>query len=386
MAKSLKTKSLLMLIVFCLVFSSFSSVMAAGQEERVLQMAPAKDAAVVDGLEGFKTYSYQGKLGKYNIPEGLVIRQSYIKDGKIYIPPSGLYYTIRLSNYHTNPFGENALFLLGQKYYWVDFGFHQDILADVTFEKVGDRVAFGDGSKSLELTGFSMTGPGFIAPTATFSILKPSGNYYGSTFAVTTDPKFLDITSGVLNGGTGKTSGSYGFNEDEKSWIEEYYGTSVARTGASYLVADEVTTDKAVIKEFGTGAFNFGLFTDKEPEKMVLGVDERAIIGDWHVKVEGITANSAKVKLWNSKTNEVLQKELGPLTAETTSRMPADQNQRSLFTIRPDSNEIHVQLDIYNNPFEEEGKVKLVGFYDIFKVSNPDKWPTDDRFIFRPDT
>ncbi len=384
MNRNLRTKLLVLAVLLCVLFSGFTATMAA--EEPVLQQAPAADAAVVDGLEGFKTYSHQSITGKYNIPEGLVIRQSYIKDGKIYIPPAGLYYDIRLSNYNTNPFGENVLYLLGNKYYWVDFSFKQDVLSDATFEKVGDKVPFGDGSKSLEMTAFSLTSPGFVAPTATFSILKPSGNYYGTTFVVTTDPKFIDITSGALNGGTGKISGSYAAGEKGYNWNEEYYGTSVARTGASYLVAEEIAADKSVVKEFGTGAFEYGLFTDKEPRRMVLGVGEREHLGDWAVKVEKISGNSATVKLYNTKTHETLVKELGPLTADTTSRIPADQVQRSQFIVRPSSNEIQVQLDIYREPFKEAGKVALVGFYDVFKLSNPDIWPEDDRFIFRPDT
>lgn len=385
MKRNLIAKTLLMLMVLCLVLSNFSTVTAA-EQERVLKKSPAKDAAVVEALEGFKTFSHTSLTGKYSMPEGLVIRESYIKDGKIHIPPSGLYYTIRLNNNNTNPFGENVLYTLGKKYNWVDFSFKQDILANATYAKVGDKVPFGDGSKSLEMTGYSSNSPGFIAPTATFSILKPSGNHYGATFQVTTDPKLLDVAKGVLKDGTGKPSGSYAVGEKGYKWTEEYYGTSVARAGATYLVADQVTTDKSVVKEFGTGAIEFALYTEKEPQKIVLAAGERAYLNEWHVKVVDISNNAATVKLWNSKTNEVLEKVLGPLTSDTTSRIPADQAQRNKFVIRPASNDIQVQLDIYNDPFGEAAKVKLVGFTDIIKVDNAQLWPSDDRFIWRPDT
>ncbi len=376
----------MLLLVFCLVLSGFTAVMAADSSGRVLNMAPASDAAVVDGLEGFKTFSHQSLTGRYNMPEGLVIRQSYIEDGKIYIPPSGLFYDIRLSNYNTNPFGENVLYILGEKYYWADFSFKLDVMKDGNYAKVGDKVPFGDGTKSLEMTGLSMTSPGFVAPTATFSILKPSGNYYGTTFGVNTDSKLLDLTTGILEGGSGKAAGSYAAGQNGYKWNEEYYGSSVATTGASYLVADEVSATKTVVKEFGTGAYEYGLFTAQEPRQLVLGVGERAHIKDWVVLVQEISGNSATVKLWNSKTFETVIKELGPLSADTTSRMPADQVQRSKFVVRPSTNDVQVQLDIYREPFKEEGKVGLMAFWDIFKLSNPDAWPLDDRFIFRPDT
>lgn len=386
MKKHWKAIVLVVLVFLCVFFSGFSSVLAADESERVLKLAPAADAAVVENLAGFKTFSHQSLTGRYSMPEGLVIRQSYIKDGKIYIPPSGLYYDIRLSNYNTNPFGENVLYILGKKYYWVDFSFKLDILTDAVYQKSGDAVPFGDGSKSLEMTGLSMTSPGFVAPTATFSILKPSGNYYGTTFVVNTDNKLIDITTGALTGGTGKASGSYEAGEKGYNWNAEYYGSSVATTGASYLVADEVGANKTVVKEFGTGAFDFGLFTDKEPRQLILGVGQRAHIKDWVVKIEAITSNSVTVKLWNTVTYETIIKELGPLTPETTSRIPADQVQRSQFIVRPDTDDIQIQLDIYRDPFGEQGKVKLLAFWDVFKLSNPDVWPLDDRFLFRPDT
>lgn len=375
----------MLLLAICVMFSGVTAVMAA-DDGRVLKLAPAADAAVVDSLAGFKTFSHQSLTGKYTMPEGLVIRQSYIKDGKIYIPPSGLFYDIRLSNYNTNPFGENVLYILGKQYFWVDFSFKQDVLKDASYTKTGDKVPFGDGTKSLEMTGLSMTSPGYVAPTATFSILKPSGNFYGTTFGVNTDSKLIDLTTGPLDGGTSKVTGSYAAGEQGYNWTEEYYGSSVATTGASYLVAEEVSASKIVVKEFATGAYEWGMFTDVAPRQLLLGVGERSHVKDWVVKVEKISGNSATIKLWNTKTYETVIKELGPLTADTTSRMPADQVQRSQFVVRPSTNDVQVQLDIYRDPFKEEGKVALMAFWDIFKLSNPDAWPLDDRFVFRPDT
>lgn len=383
MKRSLKTRVLLTLSVFCLVLSSFTTAFAVDMPNRVLLESPAKDAAVVDGLEGFGTYPHKGKLATNTTTEGLVIRESYIKDGKIYIPPSGLYYTARFGNLHTNPLADNAISLLGQKYNWVDYRYYQDILSDASFMKVGDRVPFGDGSKALELTGFSATSPGFTAPQATFSILKPSGNYYGSTFSVSTSLREV----GELLGGTGKTTGSYGLAGQDESWIQDgYYYSSVASVGASYLVSDKVSTNGIVVKEFGTGSVDYFMLSKTEPEKMVLAVNDRVELNNWHMRVLNVTSNSATVRLWNSLTNETLTKELGPFTAETIDRIPADQTQRHKFVIRPESNDVQVSLDIYSNPFGEANKVKLTVFKDIIKINNPDTWPTDDRFIFRPDT
>lgn len=383
MMKRSKTKMKLfaVLTVLCLSLSAFTSVLAA--DTPVLLESPAKDAAVVERMEGFKVSPHEGKLGTNNSTEGLVIRKSYIKDGKIYIPPSGLYYTARFGNYLTNPLADNAISLLGKKYNWVDFRFVQDVLTDAKFEKVGDKVPFGDGTKALELTGLSLTSPGFISPVATFSILKPSGNYYGNTFSVNTE---LTQATEIVNG-TGKKTGTYGLAGEDGSWIQNaYYYSNVACVGATYLVAESVAKDEVIIKEFGTGALEYFMVTETDPQKFVLAVDEEVEIGDWKLSVTNIGENTAAVKLSNAATGATLEKEFGPLTTESISRMPADQIQRNQFVLRDDANEIQVQLDIYDNPFSEENKVKLTAFTDIVVFKNPEVWPTDERFIMRPDT
>lgn len=382
MLKGIKVRALVAVCVLSLVLSSFGTVMAADQN--VLKEAPADDAAVVERLEGFKVYPHEGELGTLTTEEGLVIRESYIEDGKIHIPPSGLYYTQRNGTFHTNPLALNAISLLGEKYYFADYRHVQDVLTNATFESVGDRVPFGDGTKSLELTGLSMTQPGFVSPTATFMIMKPSGNYYGRSLTVNTD--LQDITTGVLSEGTGRTTGTYGEAYDDEEWIQNYYLSSVDTVGATYLVADSVTTGEITVKEFATSAVDYYLLTKETPEKMTLGVDESMNIDQWSLRVLDISDNSATVRLWNAETEELMEKELGPLTSETMSRVPADQSQRRAFVLRCDSEEFQIQLDVYNDPFGEEGQVKLVAFKDLVKLSNPDTWYTDDRFTFRPDT
>lgn len=119
---------------------------------------------------------------------------------------------------------------------------------------------------------------------------------------------------------------------------------------------------------------------------MALAADEKSTLGDWEVQVVNIGENTATVKMLNTKTNEEIEKELGPLTDETTSRIPADQVQRSQFILRPESNDVQVILDIMNDPFAEAGKVKLVGFEDVIEMGNGVLFSEDDRFIYRPDT
>lgn len=378
-----RSKRILILVaLLCFVFSGLAPGFAMDDSTRVLMKAPQSDAAFVAEFKGIGNISTESFVRKYQLQEGLVIRQSRIENGKIIIPPSGLYYTSRA------PLAKilqgDKVVILGKVYTLVDNGTRLDVIKNADVLK-GGSAPLGDGTKHLELSSISLDGNGFISPRATFQILKPSGNYYGASFAGSTDSKIHNITSGVLNNATSKIAGSYLPGEDGQNWHIEYYDSNVATSGQSYLVLDEVTATGAKIKEFGTGAINWMLLTEKAPKELLLGVGERAHVKDWVIKVEAITATSATVKLWNTKTKETIIKELGPLTEETAKYLPADEINRNKLVVRPPANDIQVQLDAFRGAFKD-GKVALVAYYDILKINNPGLWPSDDRFIARPDT
>ncbi|MDI9502448.1 MAG: hypothetical protein QM287_05125, partial [Bacillota bacterium] len=134
------------------------------------------------------------------------------------------------------------------------------------------------------------------------------------------------------------------------------------------------------------GSIEYALLSENDPERMALGAGEKGTLGDWEVEVVNVGDASATVKLINSQTNEEVEKELGPLNDETTTRIPTDQNQRSQFILRPESNQVQIMLDILNDPFGEADKVKLVGYTDVIQLDNGALWPQDERFIYRPDT
>jgi hypothetical protein len=60
------------------------------------------------------------------LSEGLVIRQSHIQDGKIIIPPSGLYYTTRTPL--SRAIQGDRILILGELYYFVDFSTRLDVV------------------------------------------------------------------------------------------------------------------------------------------------------------------------------------------------------------------------------------------------------------------
>ena len=69
--------------------------------ESALMQAPARNAAIIAKVPGFKAADLDLYLGQRRISEGVVIRKSFIRDGKIVIPPAGLFYSSRIASIGT---------------------------------------------------------------------------------------------------------------------------------------------------------------------------------------------------------------------------------------------------------------------------------------------
>ncbi|MCB2192677.1 MAG: hypothetical protein KQI62_13990, partial [Deltaproteobacteria bacterium] len=156
---------------------------AAAQPERALMAPPAKNCAVVAEFPGIKNVTTQSYIRKITLNEGLVIRNSRIENGKIIIPPSGLYYTTRTPK--SGVLQGDKVLILGKLYEFVDQATKLDVITNVWVDKK-KGVPFGDGTKRLRLSKLQMGANGFPVPNATFQILKQSGNYYGVAFPVAT--------------------------------------------------------------------------------------------------------------------------------------------------------------------------------------------------------
>ena len=99
----------------CLAVAMSGVAMAGDAPDRVVMQSPAKDAAVLAKMQGLVNNRKAKTLSGLSrtINDGVVIRKSTIKDGKIIIPPSGLYITVRSTNWH--PFDNEPLTLSGKR-------------------------------------------------------------------------------------------------------------------------------------------------------------------------------------------------------------------------------------------------------------------------------
>ncbi len=140
-------------------------------------------------LKGFtRKYVYNRKKERLTASEVLVVRGSYVdyREGKIIIPPGGLYYSSRDSR-NIRP-GEN-LYILGKKAYLERFKSYlvvkRDFRIDLWKEQpMGDGnllfwqdVPLGDGSKAMRYMGTRYL---WGRPVAELRVTKYSGNTWGT--------------------------------------------------------------------------------------------------------------------------------------------------------------------------------------------------------------
>ncbi len=382
MRKGFLARSTAGLLAACFIAATATLAGAAPApvDQGVMMKPPASNAAVVATMPGFQDVKYKTFFKDRVVNEGLVIRQTRIENGKVIIPKYGMYYTTRTEPVHLL-MGEKTM-ILGKLYNVIDTDVRFDVLSDVFF-KPKQAISFGDDSKRLELSSLGLNDNGYAGVKASFKILKASGNYYGTDFPVSADPTIGDITKGVLKKGTGKATGSY-LPGEVGNWTREFWDRSANTSGQSYLVVESTTAEGVKLKEFGTPAISAIYTSEKDPVSLLLASGETGKVGDYTVKVLSVSKDSATVELVSSE-GVVTKKLLGPLNHETEKYLPTDHVTRAKMLVRSATNDVQVSLDIFRQPFRE-GKVALLGYYDVVRMANEEKWASDPRFSIRPDT
>lgn len=359
------------------------TVATAAAADRVLMQAPKKDCAVVLKLPGFMDMKVKTYVDD-TLAEGLIIRQSYIDNGKIVIPPSGLFYSSRC---WSGRLKNDKFLFLGQVEYLADYDSEFHVLHDVTIAKDKPGL-FAGGTKALVVQGIE-NGNGYIAPYATFAILKQSGNFYGTTFKVSTSPAVKDTSKGGLaHEGLYKKSEVVALSEGHGTYDDDYFGTSESVSGQSYVIASEVTQTEVKLKEFGTGDIRRIYYSGAEPIVGMYKQGEEIKAGDKGlVTVDKVGKDSVTVTLKNTTTGKKWTKTLGPITKEMQLRLPNNERDMEKHVIlRSGDNTLQASLNPYNpDGVFAGGKVALMVYHDMTTFSGPAPMPGDDRFIMRLD-
>ncbi|MBR4423478.1 MAG: hypothetical protein IKS68_04570, partial [Mailhella sp.] len=100
-------------VIGCALLAAALCPVSAMAEDNVFLAAPAKNAALIPHVPGFKSATVDEYVGKRFISEGVIIRKSTIRDGKIVIPPAGLLYSSRGAN--AGAMTANEYMILGKR-------------------------------------------------------------------------------------------------------------------------------------------------------------------------------------------------------------------------------------------------------------------------------
>lgn len=370
----------------CAALAPASPVRAADADSALCQ-PPARTAAIIAVVPGFKSYDLDLYIAKRTISEGVVIRKSTIENGKIIIPPEGLYYTSRLGSIGTMT-GLDVL-MLGKRQPVVNEEYQYIILKDLTLKPGESARLLDDGSRLLQFTGGKAYPYGTIAQSATVRIMKASGAYYGTSFTVAISPTLKDFSTGKYNDGLGLPAGKYLLSPDKTGplYHNTYFSSSTYPSGQSYLIADKAGDQEISIKEFGTPSLTRIWLSAAPRITGAYAKGDKAKVGDCTVEVLDVSPEEVSLRLTDA-AGKSRDKTFSTLNDKALlDYLPSSAYDRARFQMNSADGKVSVQIAMLKpgGPVQD-GKVSLDMYSDVYELGNPTPWPSDPRFLVRPDT
>ncbi len=395
--------SIVLTTAFLLAFN-----LAAYSEESAHYKLPSPNASFVDPEEMPKFLSPKllpNRHGiKRGISEGFMIRQSYIKGGKIIIPPGGVIYFSfggeGLSNLNGEPF-----VMAGKESVWLDKKAALAVRKNFTVAQGKPPVPLGEeGTIALALTSYM---DGFLnVKGARFQYVFANGYRTWNSSTV--------IPSGYARS---RNTIAYGYLQGEGMITPpplQYFGDPFDASATFYVVADSATPQGVKIKEAGAlDMIWFKISYDKPILANDVAPGETLAAGKYRVKVVSVDAEQGKaaIALLDSKGNTLAEKTLGPLTLDTyqAKRHLLEHSTIIRPTLSLDYENVRIQLNTkFDAPFGggpmrilneagnfvplpemsevgtfHGGKVDLVVYDDVKKMELRKEWSEDPRFILQ---
>ena len=382
----MKKSHILGLLAGGLVLTALSPAGAQGAESALCE-APARSAAIIARVPGFKSYDLDLYIGKRTINEGVVIRKSHIDKGKIIIPPEGLYYSSRLGSIGTMT-GLDVV-MLGKRQPVVNEEYEYIIVKNRKL-KLGESLKLHeDGSRLLQFTASKGHPYGNAANSATVRIMKASGNYYGTNFTVAIRPTLQGFSSGKYNDGLGLPEGRYPLPADKTSPLQHntYFTSSTYPSGQSYLIAEKAGMDEISIKEFGTPSLTRIWLSSAPRISGAYAPGDSAAAGGARVDVLAVSPSAVSLRL-TEENGSVTEKTFRGLDdSSVLDYLPSSAHDRAKWQLNSPDGKISVQLAMLRpGGVVQNGRVFLDIYTDIYEIGNPQEWPSDPRFLARPDT
>ena len=382
----MKKSHILGLLAGGLVLTALSPAGAQGAESALCE-APARSAAIIARVPGFKSYDLDLYIGKRTINEGVVIRKSHIDKGKIIIPPEGLYYSSRLGSIGTMT-GLDVV-MLGKRQPVVNEEYEYIIVKNRKL-KLGESLKLHeDGSRLLQFTASKGHPYGNAANSATVRIMKASGNYYGTNFTVAISPTLKDFSSGKYNDGLGLPEGRYPLPADKTSPLQHntYFTSSTYPSGQSYLIAEKAGMDEISIKEFGTPSLTRIWLSSAPRISGAYAPGDSAAAGGARVDVLAVSPSAVSLRLTDENGSVTEKTFRGLDDSSVLDYLPSSAHDRAKWQLNSPDGKISVQLAMLRpGGVVQNGRVFLDIYTDIYEIGNPQEWPSDPRFLARPDT
>lgn len=321
--------------------------MAGDAPDRVVMQSPAKDAAVLAKMQGLVNNRKAKTLSGLSrtINDGVVIRKSTITDRYV-----------------------------------------RDVIRNVTMKKGQVIPSNANKSRGWELSSVENDTYGIEGGnSAVFKIVKTTGNYYGSQFPVYAGAQISNAAAdGSLVKGSKDPEG-HTVPTAENGLSEMIYGSNIATVGRTHVIIDAIEGDSVKVRELATDSCSAIFVSPNEPVVASYGKGDAFTIGDAKIEVTDVAANAATVKLTDK--SGTVTKVLGPLTPENTRMLLMSVVDRDrLWTLSKDGKvAVHLNIRQSDKPIAD-GKVSLVAYNDVVEVNDGSVWPTDTRFLARPET
>lgn len=354
-------------------FSSYPRVITSAKG-----FAPDPTCAFVPKLKGLVRKAVPTRNKERLVSaEAIVIRGSYIdyRQGKIIIPPAGLFYSSRLGR-NIRPLAGEAFYILGKKAYVLSTESYLVVKKNTALDywkylPMGDEnplfwqdVVMGDGSRMLRFLGSRML---WGRPVAQARIIKYSGNAFGADMILAPGLKDYEPVFG-----------------DNKTFAGQTYSLpDVYAEGATFAIPRWVSPDVVELAELGTPGMDSFTISYEEPQELVLGAGQESKIGDYRLKALSVDPGRKTVKLalLDGSGKVAMEKLLGPVDQSVYDTLP--QYSPSQQKVMMQYKDIHVELDL---PADfSGGKVKLYAWTGAHKLERDKPWAKDPRYVMRPD-
>ncbi|MBN1380599.1 MAG: hypothetical protein JXA41_02870 [Deltaproteobacteria bacterium] len=370
---------------------------------------PSQDACYVDASEMPKLLRPKNISNRHGIKrmvqEGFMIRQSFMQDGKMIIPPGGLMHFENGGEYF-GPLNGEPCSIAGEEAAWID-------QEEALVVRKNFFIPFGGRPVSLGEDGTMAMAPFYLTDSyfgVTAGILK----YVFANGHPAWD-KGIVLHKTAYGMSPQKVSAGYVAEEGLKTPPPlQYFGDSYSAHSATYVVIDDYGSKGVQIKEAGAPeAVWFKASYDPPIVADQVKVGQSVAVKDYFVKVLSCdrAAGTARVAWLDAQGKILAEKTLGPLTLETyqvKNLIHHDMAIRERLFL--DFEDCRVQLNTkYDSPLigtgptniiDDDGKltpadrireintirddsVDLVVYTRVEKIFLRKPWDKDPRFVFQ---